>query len=116
MAKERLEASGMESFVLSDDAGGMHPQLQRPHGVKLIVLEREADRARDMLREAGLLPSEAEAHESPGNAVEAPSPSASADSADLTFSMDRSVFSATGIAYLVVFVLMVGGILVGLAL
>jgi len=32
VAQEHLKDEDIEAFVQSDDAGGMHPQLQRPHG------------------------------------------------------------------------------------
>ena len=35
VAKEYLQDQDIEMSVRADDAGGMHPQLWRPHGVKL---------------------------------------------------------------------------------
>lgn len=56
MAQDRLDEEGVQAFITADDAGGMHPQLQQPHGVKLVVLERAAQYAREVLDDAGLLP------------------------------------------------------------
>jgi hypothetical protein len=49
MAKERLEQAGLEAFVASDDAGGMHPHLQLTRGVKLLVREEDMTLAREIL-------------------------------------------------------------------
>ena len=35
VAKEYLQDQDIEMSVRADDAGAMHPQLWRPHGVKL---------------------------------------------------------------------------------
>lgn len=56
MARDHLADADIRAFVSSDDAGGMHPQLQRPHGVKLVSMSGTAQRARTLLDEAGLLP------------------------------------------------------------
>jgi hypothetical protein len=56
MARDYLADADLQSFVKTDDAGGMHPQLQRPHGVKLVGMSGTAQRARSLLEEAGLLP------------------------------------------------------------
>jgi hypothetical protein len=108
MAQEHLENSGHRAFIRADDAGGMHPQLQQPHGVKLVVLESVVDEARALLDTAGLLPDRHERADAP--------PADTDEEADLTFSMDDSIFSATGTAYLVVFFLMVVAIVAGLVL
>lgn len=115
MAQERLDEAGIQAFISADDAGGMHPQLQRPHGVKLVVLGREAEFAHSTLEDAGLLPagregSSADEEMSADDALTPEEPE-EASSENLTFSMDRTMFSATGIGYLVVFGLMVLGLL-----
>lgn len=56
MARDYLADADIQSFVKTDDAGGMHPQLQRPHGVKLVGMSGTAHRARSVLEDAGLLP------------------------------------------------------------
>jgi hypothetical protein len=109
MARDHLDRQGIDAFIRADDAGGMHPQLQRPHGVELVVLDREGERAAAFLESAGLLPDEApESPADPDDKQEDPS--------DLTFSASRPLVSGTGLLYLVVFALMVGGILIGLIL
>jgi Putative prokaryotic signal transducing protein len=50
VARSALEASGIESFVSADDAGGVQPGLWM-EGVRLLVLEADADRARAVLNE-----------------------------------------------------------------
>ncbi len=66
VARDYLADADIRSFVSTDDAGGMHPQLQRPHGVKLVGMRDTAQRARALLDEAGLLP--------PDNDLSAPAP------------------------------------------
>lgn len=56
MAQEYLQGENIETFIRADDAGGMHPQLQRPHGVKLVGMSRAAQDAYEALKEADLLP------------------------------------------------------------
>ena len=48
-AKGILEENGVESFVQRDDAGGMEPPLQLTEGVKLIVLEDDLVKAKEIL-------------------------------------------------------------------
>jgi hypothetical protein len=50
VARSALEASGIESFVSADDAGGVQPGLWM-EGVRLLVLEADADRALAVLNE-----------------------------------------------------------------
>ena len=50
MAQQVLHEAGMTSFVFKDDAGGMEPQLQRTHGVRLIVNRVDARRANTVLK------------------------------------------------------------------
>lgn len=49
MARQMLEDAGVRSFVSKDDAGGMEPQLQLTGGVRLIVSNSNAERAREIL-------------------------------------------------------------------
>ncbi len=56
MAREYLQESNIEAFVQADDAGGMHPQMQRPHGVKLVGMSSSAQDAYEALDAADLLP------------------------------------------------------------
>ena len=58
MARDCLEEAEIQAFVRADDAGGMHPQLQQPHGVQLVGMSGTAQRARTVLADAGLLPEE----------------------------------------------------------
>lgn len=67
MARDYLADADIRAFVSSDDAGGMHPQMQRPHGVKLVGMRATAQRARSLLDDAALLP------EGDENRPEAPS-------------------------------------------
>lgn len=50
IAHSALEASGIESFVSGDDAGGVQPGLWMK-GVRLLVREDDADRALGVLNE-----------------------------------------------------------------
>lgn len=56
VAKEYLRGKNIEAFVQSDDAGGMHPQMQRPNGVKLVGMSSAAQDAYEALDDADLLP------------------------------------------------------------
>ena len=49
LAKMRLEESGIESFIRSDDCGGMLPFLQSVTGVSLSVRESDAESASRVL-------------------------------------------------------------------
>jgi hypothetical protein len=55
IAHEFLSEEGISAFVSADDAGGMHPELQRSQGVHLLVMDGAADRALALLEEADLL-------------------------------------------------------------
>jgi hypothetical protein len=48
IAQSALDAAGIESNVSADDAGGLQPGLWMA-GVKLVVRETDADRAREIL-------------------------------------------------------------------
>ena len=41
-AREYLDDADIEAFVQADDTGGMHPQMQRPHGGKLVGMRSAA--------------------------------------------------------------------------
>jgi hypothetical protein len=56
MARDYLDDAGLSAFVRADDAGGLHPELQRSNGVHLIVLGDVARQAHEILKEAGMLP------------------------------------------------------------
>lgn len=45
----RLEAAGIAGRVASDDCGGMRPHLAYTLGVRLLVAEGDAERARELL-------------------------------------------------------------------
>lgn len=52
MAKAVLEAHGIKASVSADDAGGMRPHLAfTSGGVKLFVLDENADKAMEILSE-----------------------------------------------------------------
>ena len=70
MARDYLADADIRTFVSSDDAGGMHPQMQRPNGVKLLDMSGTAQRARSLLEEASLLPEGDEEWEAAGSAPE----------------------------------------------
>lgn len=107
MAKNRLEEAGIQAFISADDAGGMHPQMQRPHGVKLVGMSSIAPEAREVLEEAGLLPSSGEA-DSPQQRSRPDHPE------DLTFSTEQSTFT-TGFSVLVaIFIIGLVGAILGL--
>lgn len=55
IAQEYLKDEGISAFFSADDAGGMHPELQRSQGVDLLVLDGAAERAHALLEEADLL-------------------------------------------------------------
>ena len=50
MAQQILQEAGMTAFVFKDDAGGMEPQLQRTHGVRLVINRVDARRAHKLLK------------------------------------------------------------------
>ena len=50
MAQQVLKESGLIAFVLTDDAGGMEPHLQRTSGVRLVVSGADAERATEILQ------------------------------------------------------------------
>lgn len=58
MASTYLADADIPSFVSSDDAGGMYPQMQRPNGVRLVAMVDAAEEAQSRLEEAGLYPDE----------------------------------------------------------
>ena len=57
-AQERLEDAGIQAFISADDAGGMHPELQRTQGVELRVMSSRLQEADEILREEAFLPSD----------------------------------------------------------
>jgi hypothetical protein len=76
VAQEYLRDADIEAFVRADDAGGMYPQMQRPHGVKLVGMSSAAQDAYEALDEADLLPQPVEEGEE-----------GETESGDLTMSM-----------------------------
>ena len=57
IAQSALDACGIESFVSADDAGGVQPGLWMK-GVRLLVLEADANRALAVLNEEPQEPQE----------------------------------------------------------
>lgn len=49
IAKGILEEEGIKSYISSDDTGGMRPHLQLTLGVRLIVMEKDLQRAEEIL-------------------------------------------------------------------
>ena len=49
LARSALEASGIESMVRADDAGGEQPGLWVGEGVQILVRERDAELARTVI-------------------------------------------------------------------
>jgi len=49
MAQGILEAEGIETIVMADDAGGTYPMLQFLRGVKLMVAAEDKARAQEIL-------------------------------------------------------------------
>ncbi len=49
IARGKLETAGINALILKDDAGGMLPVLQPITGVRLVVAQGEAERAREIL-------------------------------------------------------------------
>lgn len=93
MAKEYLREADIETFVRADDAGGMHPQMQRPHGVKLVGMQSAAQDAYEALDEANLLPQPVEQRDDQEEAGE---------TADLTMSMGGLAGTLGAVAVLLV--------------
>jgi len=46
-----LEANQIEAFISSDDAGGSRPELSFLRGVKLLVHQKDAQRAENLFKE-----------------------------------------------------------------
>lgn len=98
VAKEYLQDQDIETFVRADDAGGMHPQLQRPHGVKLVGLNSAAQDAYEALDAADLLPQTVEDRPDPEEKRRAET------AEPLTFSME-GLAGTLGVAAVVLIVL-----------
>jgi hypothetical protein len=53
-AQARLEAEGIEAFVVGDDAGGMGPGIGlSTGGIRVCVAPEDAQRAAELLKAAG---------------------------------------------------------------
>jgi len=50
-ARIALESEGIMVEISADDAGGVRPELSMQKGVKLLVREEDADRARQIIAE-----------------------------------------------------------------
>ena len=99
VAKEYLQEADIEAFVQADDAGGMHPQMQRPHGVKLVGMSGAAQDAYEALDAADLLPQPVERPDEPDEA---------GDPADLTMSTGSvaGVLGAAAVVLLLLYLLL----------
>jgi len=100
MAREYLDDAGIRAFVQTDDAGGMYPQMQRPHGVKLVGMSGSAREARSLLETAGLLPDDGRRPDEDGLADEAD---------DLTFSLNGTAGLLGAVAVLLLLLLFLFG-------
>jgi hypothetical protein len=49
LAKSMLEEEKIKAYISSDDVGGMQPPQQMSEGIKLIVLETDYERAKEIL-------------------------------------------------------------------
>jgi len=56
LARTTLEAAGIESVLEVDDAGGAQVGLSFSNPARLLVRREDADAAREVLAEAGLMP------------------------------------------------------------
>jgi hypothetical protein len=52
LAKSALEAGGIETMVLADDAGGIQPGLWEGRGVAVVVRREDEQAAREILNVA----------------------------------------------------------------
>lgn len=103
VAKDYLDDQGIQTFVSTDDAGGMHPQLQRPHGVKLLGMSSVAQDAYTMLEEVGLLPEAGQ---------ETSDPQRKTQEEDVTFSTEQSTFKTGYSVLMAIFIIgFVGAVL-----
>ena len=98
LARDYLQDANIETFVRTDDAGGMYPQLQRPHGVKLVGLRPDAQDAYEALNAADLLPEPVEETEQEDSSGASPEPE------DLTMS-PSGMAGVLGLAAVVLIVL-----------
>ena len=101
VAREYLQNENIEAFVRADDAGGMHPQMQRPHGVKLVGMSSAAQDAYEALNAADLLP---ETVEERSDAERSAPREAGDDEEVLTFSM-RGTAGTLGLVAVLLIVL-----------
>ena len=51
MASMHLEAMGIQSFILKDDAGGAYPSMQFSEGVRLMIDPRDQEKAEAILQQ-----------------------------------------------------------------
>jgi iron-sulfur cluster repair protein YtfE (RIC family) len=51
IAKGILEDEGIDSFIIKDDEGSMNPSLQFTQGVRLYVMENDAEKANKILEQ-----------------------------------------------------------------
>jgi hypothetical protein len=49
LAKGILEEEEIKAYISSDDSGGMRPHLQLTLGIRLLVLESDFERAKEIL-------------------------------------------------------------------
>lgn len=49
VACARLRAEGVRAYLKTDNAGGIHPELNFTRGLRLMVLSRDEERARRLI-------------------------------------------------------------------
>jgi hypothetical protein len=52
VACARLRAEGVKAYLKTDNAGGIHPELNFTRGVRLMVLTVDEDLARELIEHA----------------------------------------------------------------
>lgn len=108
VAKDYLEDEGIQSFVSTDDAGGMHPQMQRPHGVQLVGMTSTAQEAHERLEEVGLLPASGE------TASRSQEAQREVQAEDVIFSTERTPFKTGSTVLMTVLIIGLIGVVLGL--
>jgi hypothetical protein len=58
IAQAVLDANGIDSYLIRDDAGGMMPWLQQLHPIRLVVSEEDSMLAVDLLESPPPLPNQ----------------------------------------------------------
>lgn len=102
IAKSYLADHGISSFVRADD---VHVPLQLTEGVKLVVMQSQAQVARDTLTDADLIPGDMPAAAYAGDEKDAGAPADADGGWALSANRSRGVVVATAAAVLILVVL-----------